>query len=297
MNSRQMQYAIELSKSLSFSQTSAKLKISQPALSKQIHLLEKELGVKLFDRSTLPLALTSAGEHFISHAQRLLYDEDQLVKSMEDFKSGKKGTIVIGISPFRSLYIIAPLAEKIKEQYPEIKITLHEAASDLLRAEAAEGKYDFAIVNLPVDESVLKVLPIEPDTLVLAIHNSLIEKLPKELRDKEEIDFKDCSPLPFIAVSQAQELRQLFDGMCATANIEANISMEVNGLSTAWAMAMRGLGATILPLQFIENFDADNSLRMYRLKGVEDIRKPAIITRRGQYLSPYAKYAIELLTK
>jgi len=297
MNLRQMQYAIELSKSLSFSQTSAKLKISQPALSKQIHLLEEELGVKLFDRSTLPLSLTSAGEHFISHAQRLLYEEDQLVKSMGDFKSGKKGNIVIGISPFRSLYLIPPLAEKIKEKYPEVKVTLHEAASDILRAEAAEGKYDFAIVNLPVDESVLSATPIEADTLVLAVPNSLLEKLPEGIRSKGEIDFKECSALPFIAVSQTQELRLLFDKMCAAADIEADISMEVNGISTAWAMARRGLGATILPLQFIENFDSDKTLHIYNIKDVEDIRKPAVITRRGQYLSPYAKYAIELLSK
>lgn len=297
MNLRQMQYAIELSKSLSFSQTSAKLKISQPALSKQIHLLEEELGVKLFDRSTLPLSLTSAGEHFIAHAQKLLYEEDQLIKSMGDFKSGKKGTVTIGISPFRSLYLIPPLAEKIKEKYPEVKITLHEAASDVLRAEAAEGKYDFAIVNLPVDESVLEVTPIETDTLVLAIPNALVELLPENVRDKNEIDFKECKNLPFIAVSQAQELRQLFDKMCAAADIDANISMEVNGISTAWAMARRGLGATILPLQFIENFDSDKNLHIYNIKDVEDIRKPAIITRRGQYLSAYAKYAIELLSK
>lgn len=297
MNLRQMQYAIELSKSLSFSQTSAKLKISQPALSKQIHLLEEELGVKLFDRSTLPLSLTSAGEHFIAHAQKLLYEEDQLIKSMGDFKSGKKGTVTIGISPFRSLYLIPPLAEKIKEKYPEVKITLHEAASDVLRAEAAEGKYDFAIVNLPVDESVLEVTPIETDTLVLAIPNALVELLPENVRGKNEIDFKECKNLPFIAVSQAQELRQLFDKMCAAADIDANISMEVNGISTAWAMARRGLGATILPLQFIENFDSDKNLHIYNIKDVEDIRKPAIITRRGQYLSAYAKYAIELLSK
>lgn len=297
MNLRQMQYAIELSKSLSFSQTSAKLKISQPALSKQIHLLEEELGVKLFDRSTLPLSLTSAGEHFINHAQKLLYEEDQLIKSMGDFKSGKKGTIVIGISPFRSLYLIPPLAEKIKEKYPEVKIALHEAASDILRAEAAEGKYDFAIVNLPVDESVLEVTPIEADTLVLAVPNDLLQKLPQNVRNNSEIDFKECAHLPFIAVSQTQELRQLFDKMCAAADIDADISMEVNGISTAWAMARRGLGATILPLQFVENFDLNKTLHIYNIKDVEDIRKPAIITRRGQYLSPYAKYAMELLSK
>ena len=72
MNTRQLQYALELSKSLNFSAVAERLGISQPALSKQILHLENEIGVKLFDRSTNPLTVTPAGEHFFREAQRLL---------------------------------------------------------------------------------------------------------------------------------------------------------------------------------------------------------------------------------
>ena len=64
MNTRQMQYAVELAKDRNVSQTAERLGITQPALSKHILALEKELGVKLFDRSTNPMRLTAAGEHF-----------------------------------------------------------------------------------------------------------------------------------------------------------------------------------------------------------------------------------------
>ena len=73
MNSKQIQYAIKLSKIRNFSQVAEQLNITQPALSKQIMTLEKELGVKLFDRSNNPITLTPAGEHFIRNAAEILY--------------------------------------------------------------------------------------------------------------------------------------------------------------------------------------------------------------------------------
>lgn len=297
MNSRQLQYAIKLSETLNFSQVAEQLNISQPALSKQILSLESELGVKLFDRSSVPLTLTPAGEHFIREAQDLLYKEDQLLRSMDKFKSGEVGRLVIGISPFRSLYLIPHIATKIREKFPGIQIFLHETNSDQLRKEVADGRYDFAIINLPVDESVLDVIPLEPDTLVLAVPNEMLDKIPVAKSGYlTEIDLRDCRDLPFIAVGQTQEMRRLFDKLCAGADFHPQISMEVVGVTTAWAMAHAGMGATLLPLQFISDDEFDDSISLFTLKGNNFFRQPAIVTRRGQYLSEYARLAINLLT-
>ncbi len=295
MNRKQLQYVIELSEDLNFSVVAEKHGISQPALSKQILALEKELDVKLFDRNNIPMTMTAAGEHFVVEAKKLIYREDQLLRSMEDYKSGKSGKLEIGISPFRSLYLIPSIVNKVKEKFPGVTVVLHEEGSDQLRKNAAEGKYDFAVVNLPVDESVLDVKLIEADTLILAVPRKLAEALPEASDDIPEIDLKDCKKLPFIVVGQAQEMRQLFDKLCAEADFTPNVATEVVGVSTAWSMARAGVGATLLPLQFVENFAFDESIALYKLKNCQQSRQPAIVTRRGQYLSKYAKYAIELL--
>ena len=179
MNTRQLRYAIMLYENRNFSAVAEKLGITQPALSKQILNLETELGVKLFDRTTTPLSVTSAGEHFFREAKSLLYKEDKLLHSMEEYRSGKRGSLNIGISPFRSMYLVPEIIKNIKSEYPDVEVVLHEASSDILRKESAEGKYDFAIVNLPVDESVLDVTPIEADELVLAVPRDMCAKLPK----------------------------------------------------------------------------------------------------------------------
>ena len=290
-----MQYAVMLSEVGSFSQLAEKLNISQPALSKQILSLEKELGVVLFDRNVTPIALTGAGEYFVREAKELLYKEDNLQKSMEQFKSGEKGTLTIGITPFRSAYLIPRIVKKIREKFPNVKIKLVEEGSEVLRKDATDGKFDFAIVNLPVDEAVLDVTLIEPDKLALVVPREIIEKCPK-LMGKTKVDFADLGELPFVAVGANQEMRVLFEKLCAKTGVRPEIVTEVVGLTTAWEMALTGVGATLLPLQFVVSEISNGRVEVIELENDVYLRQPAVVVKHNQYLSDYAKYAINLLT-
>ncbi len=293
MNTRQIQYALMLYENLNFSAVADKLGITQPALSKQIHNLEDELGIRLFDRSTSPLTVTPAGEHFFVHAKEILYREDQLLKSMEEFKNGERGSLVIGVSPFRCQYLLPKVVKNFREKYPEVQVVLHEAGTDVLRKETAEGRFDFSIVNLPVDEAVLDVTPIETDVLVLAVPKEMAKTLPSG----EQIDLADCENLDFVTVGKNQEMRQLLEKSCSASGFSPKISAEVVGLSTAFALCLEGVGATLIPLQYIEHLGVSDKVKIFKLKHNLYTRQPVIITRKGQYISEYAKHAIKLLTE
>lgn len=294
MNSRQMQYAVLLAETGSFSQLAEKLKLSQPALSKHILALEKELNVQLFDRSSNPVTLTAAGEHFVREARELLHRENQLLRSMAQFRSGEKGQLVIGTTPFRSAYLLPPVVQQVRERFPGIHIRLVEEGSDLLRKDAADGKFDFSVVNLPVDEAVLDIFPMEPDRLVLVVPNALLAQFPT-LQGAKQVNFHDCADLPFVVVSAQQEMRILFEKLCLQADLQPNIAAEVVGLTTAWEMACRGVAATLLPLQFVRQVIPNRPVTVIHLHQEVSLRQPAVAVRRGQYLSPAAQYAISLL--
>ena len=295
MNSRQMQCAVLLAQIRYFSQVAEKLNISQPALSKHIRNLEEELGVRLFDRDTTPLTLTAAGEQFVRQAEELLYKEDRLKKTMERYRSGEAGCLDIGVSPFRVQHLMPLMLKKFKLRYPGVRVCLHEPTSDKLKKEVAEGKYDFAIVNLPVDESVLDVTPMAKEKMVLAIPVAMLDKLPAlPAGDLPEIDLSHCGHLPFVAPRQTQELRQHFDKLFARAGVHPDITVEVTGLASAWAMANAGLGAALLPLQFVSD-ENTKAVKLFLVGDSVSLRQPVIVTRRGNPVSEAAQYAMDLL--
>ena len=296
LNLRQLQYAVLLSQEGSFSALAQKLNITQPALSKQILTLEKTLGIQLFDRNSNPLTLTAAGEHFIKEAKELLFREDKLMRSMEQFRQGEKGRLVIGITPFRSAYLIPKIVKKVRERFPGVQVRLVEQGSELLRKNAADGKFDLAVVNMPVDESALDVTLIEPDRLVLVLRREMAEKIP-ELQGKERIDFSLCKDLPFVVPGEGQEMRMLFEKLCDVANIHPEIAVEAVSLNTVWELACSGVGATLLPLQFVNSEIRGDKLVVVEIENNVYLRQPAVVIKRGQYVSAYARYALELLRK
>lgn len=296
MNARQLKYAITLSETRNFSQAAEQLGVSQPTLSKQIIHLETELGLKLFDRDSSPLEMTPAGEFFVGKAREMLYAEEQLEKSLERFKTGENGKLTIGVTPFRSMSLMPELVKKIKAKYPGVKVVLHEANAGQLRKDAAEGFCDFVILNLPVEDPMLQVTPIAPDSLALAVPTRLASELENpQKKPGETIELREAKNLPFVTLGQGQELRQLLEKLCAADGFYPDITAEVVSITTAWAMARAGVGAVLLPLQLAEMESTDENLRLYPLQKGLYSRQPAVVTRRGQYVSEYAAYAIELL--
>lgn len=274
-----------------------RLGISQPALSKQIQHLEQDLGARLFDRTHSPLTLTPAGEYFVSRARELVYREEQMRKEIARFRSGENGRLTVGITPFRSLYLMPELVTKLRSRFPGVQVVLKELTSAQLRKAATEGTLDLAVVNLPVDTAVLDVVALESDALVLAVPTALTQGLPAmENEDPAMLDLNQTEELPFVALSPGREMRQLLDDLCAVAGFAPNIAAEVMGVTSAWAMARAGVGATLLPLQFVRSQNFDRDLSLYMVKNSLHSRQPVVVTRKGQTLTPYAEFAIELLT-
>ena len=291
MNSRQLYYAVQLARTGSFSKLAEQLNVSQPALSKQILALEGELGIKLFKRTSNSVTPTPAGAHFIREADQILYREDQLVKSMMQFKSGDKGELIIGATPFRSSYLVPGLIKSLNERFPGLTVKLIEEGSEFLRHDAAEGKFDIAIINLPVDDSILEVIPLEPDRLVLAVPEKLCDEYSL---NGESVSFSECEGLPFVVVSEAQEMRVLFEKLCVSLNVHPRIVAEVTGLVTALEIACSGVGAALLPKQLVDKRRSP-SLRVFELNFKTTLRQPAVVRKKGQFESAYAAYAVRLL--
>ena len=111
-----------------------------------------------------------------------------------------------------------------------------------------------------------------------------------------KVSLSDCNDLPFVVLTKKQQLRQLFDSLCTSEGISPDDITEVVSITTAWSMVSAGVGATILPLKFAEDERFHAGITFFELKNVTTTRQPVVVTKKGQHISKYTKYAIELLT-
>ena len=296
MNLRQMQYAVILSETKSFSQAAEKLNISQPAFSKQIIALEKELGIKLFDRSSPNLTVTAAGEFFVKKAAELLFEEDVMKKTIEKYKDGECGKLVIGVAPFRSLYMMPKVISALKIRFPGLKVKLVELGIPLLHKGILEGELDFAIMNLPVEDPELETIPLEKEELVLAVPDSLLKTAGFSKGDKS-VSLKTCNKLPFATVGESQEMRKMFDKLCAETGLKPQIYVELTAVTSVREMVREGVAAAVLPKQFILQDSKKYDISVFEIENKDVIRQPAVVLRRGQFVSMYAQFVIDCLKK
>ena len=129
MKLRQFKYMIMVAEEKSFSRAAEKLFIAQPYLSQYIQKIEKEIGVKLFDRSCTPLKLTYAGEQFAKKARQILQLDSNLLQQMKDFTEERRGQITLGISPVRGAYILPIVLPAFRDRFPQVEISLYEGTS------------------------------------------------------------------------------------------------------------------------------------------------------------------------
>ncbi len=295
MNSRQLQYAIILSETRNFSNAAQRLGMSQPAFSKHIIALEEELGVKLFERNTSPLSLTAAGEFFIKKARELLLSEESVIEAMDRYKEGEKGKIVIGIAPFRSLYIMPRLIAAMKERFPEIMVSLIEKPLAELKKDLLDGEMDFAIMNMPVTEPELHAVSLPKDTLVMAIPKKMLCLIDGNETPKRIKNLSKCAKVPFVTVGEQQEMRKLFEKLCAVSDINPEIYASVNGVTTAWEIVKAGLAATLVPRQFAQKEAAIYDIELIEIQQKIYVRQPAVVTREGQVISEHIAFATEVI--
>ena len=179
-----------------------------------------------------------------------------------------------------------------------MQIVLRETDSAQLRKELFEGALDFAILNLPVDELLFDAIALDDEPLVLVVKKELV---PPELEESPyngellSAALNDFDSVPFIALGKDQELRQKFDNLCLASGAKLHVATEVVGVTTAWNLAQAGVGATVLPLTLVNASRQNEDMAVYTLINSDGTRKPAIVLRKGQFVSKYAKEAIELI--
>ena len=142
---KEMEYVFAVYEERSFSKAAKKLHISQPALSNIVKKAETEIGMPIFDRSTIPLTVTKAGEFYIQSIQQIRAIQKNVEEYFEDVKNTNTGELVLGGSSYFCSFVFPEMISRFHRRYPNITIHLKEDMVDHLREELLHEEIDLVL--------------------------------------------------------------------------------------------------------------------------------------------------------
>src|SRR6266853_5601850 len=167
MELRHLRYFVAVAEALNFTKASARLRVAQPALSRQMTDLEDELGVDLMKRSPRGVTLTAEGKLFLDEVRELLKRADESVEKVRALARGKYGELHVGYAPVPTVEILPPALAVFQEAVPRVKVLLHDLSSDELIAGLRNATLELAITVEPIGEQtagiefeVLRTFPL-----------------------------------------------------------------------------------------------------------------------------------------
>jgi LysR family transcriptional activator of glutamate synthase operon len=239
---RQLQYFVKVARKQHVTQAAEELHVAQSAVSRQIHLLEEELGVHLFVQKGRNLHLTSVGKLFLDRVEGILTDLERAVNEIHEFLDPEAGEIRIGFPHSLVLHLLPSVVASFRKDHPNVKFRLRQGTYNSLIRDVTNGEIDLAFISpfpatheyvtgeLLLTEELFAILP--PDH-ILAEYNSIrLEQL------KEE---------SFVMFSEEYSLRAIVMKACLKAGFIPKIEFEGEETDTIRNLVAAGMGVSLLP--------------------------------------------------
>ena len=267
MELRQLRYFVAVAEAGNFSRAAERLYVSQPPLSTQIKSLERELGVRLLERSNRGVSLTAAGSVFFAETRALLARLEHAKSQALQAERGEAGVLSIGFVSIADYSILPPTLKSFRAQYPRVEVELHELTTDAQIRELRAARLDLGIGLAPVDEPDLEFEPVLRESLVLAA--------PSEgpvSKGAGAIDLRTLAKTSFIIPPReiGPGLYDLIISHCRSFGFTPRITQEARQMQTVIGLVSAGMGVALVP----------SSVRNLKRTGVQyrPLRgKPALI--------------------
>ncbi|MFL9923278.1 LysR family transcriptional regulator [Herbaspirillum lusitanum] len=241
MDVKQLRALLAIAETGSVTRAAELLHIVQPAVSRQLRLLEEDIGTPLFERGRRGMDLTEAGHILANRARRALHELDQAKADIAPAPGIVSGTVTIGLLPSTGDLLAAALVSHLRQQYPQLTVNISVGYAGYLQQWLEDGAVDLALLYDPKPSALLEVQALLDETLYLV---GLPEK---NLSITGDMALHDVAELPLVLPSQPHGLRLLLDRACASADIHLNVVAETNAMNIQKNLVFGGVGYTILP--------------------------------------------------
>ncbi len=240
---RQLRCFVAAADELHFGRAARRLNMTQPPLSRQIQLLEHALGVRLFERSSRNVALTSAGRVFLLEARRILRLSESAALATRRVASGEAGTVTIGFTAASGYSYLPRLITLCRERLPNITIHLKEMVSaDQIEA-LLSGRIDVGLLRPPIDRVEFATMRILVEPLVAALPSGD----PRIVRAVLTIEDFDQQPFIMYAAEGAKYFHDMLVNMFDAADVAPATVQHLSQIHSMLGLVRAGIGAAVVP--------------------------------------------------
>lgn len=246
MELRQLRYVVAVAETNSFTRAAERCLVVQSALSHQIARLERELGARLFDRTSRQVRVTAAGEAFLPAARQCLDAAGRAAAEVAAAVGEVRGQLTVGVIPTVAAVDVPAVLRAFHEQYPHVRVGLRVGASEKLTEQVKEGSIDVAFLGLPATSRPDGVRSCE-----LAHDRHVAVVAPGHLLAGEaDVDLRRLSTEVFVDFPAGTAGRDQSDQAFAAAGLHREVAFEVTAPEFLARLVHQGLGIAMLPSNY-----------------------------------------------
>ncbi|MBE6050876.1 MAG: LysR family transcriptional regulator [Clostridium sp.] len=285
MDIKRLKYFVTIVEEGNISAAAKKLHISQPPLSSQIKLLEKELNLKLMERGPRTITLTRAGKLLYKRAKNILDLTETTKKELEDLENGLEGNFALGTNSSSGSVLLTKRMIEFHKTCPRVNFQIHEGNTYELLELLNSGIIEVAIVRTPFKMDNVKGFFLEEEPMV-----AVMSKDDEWNFQKESLKLNDIEGKPIITY---RRLKDIIISSCSKEGFKPNIFCENDDARTSLMWARAGLGIAIVPKSAL-NLIGSEGLK-YKFIDNDDLKtRIGAVWRKDRYLSAIASSFVEV---
>lgn len=269
----QLEYVIALYEERNFSRAAERCNVTQPNLSMQIDRLEKEFGVKLFDRQRQAVEVTATGRILVEKARNILREVNGFREHLKSEQNDMSGTYRIGIIPTVAPYLVPLFLPQFRKAYPETRLIIEELVTQDIVAMLKEDKLDLGIAVTPLKEPSLREVPVFNEPIFAYVSQD------HPLYPKEKVREEDLVSHRIWLLNQGHCFRNQVLNICDQSREkdgDPGFVYESGSLETLKNLVALGNGLTLLPALAAYN-KVENLKMIKRFSDPQPLREVSIV--------------------
>ncbi|MGM9425321.1 LysR substrate-binding domain-containing protein [Hydrogenophaga sp. MI9] len=285
MDLKQLEYFVRVAELGSFTKAALALDVAQPALSRQVRLLEVELRQNLLIRNGRGATPTEAGKLLLEHGRGILHQVERAREELGRVRGALAGRVAIGLPPSLSRVMAVPLTRAFRAQLPEASLSISEGLSATMQEWLHTGRLDIAVLYNAIPAPDVEITPLMEEELVL------VQPRPPGLAEDpppSPIPLAEVAALPLVIPSRPNAIRMHVEAEMAAIGCRPVIGLEIDGVSAILDLVADGAGSALLSRHAVASSIRPSAYRMRpveprlrtRVSLATSSQRPATLTQR-----------------